>query len=360
MSVRKRGNKWHYDFMIDSARYRGAIKTARTKAQAEQAELQIKLKVHEGTYGRPKGSITMRDFVETRYVPWAKANKRSWKIDMSRIKPILAFFGSKRLGEISPFLIEKFKIERKNTPVVSKTKVKARSVGAVNRELRLVSRIFKLAIANHEVAENPCQKVGIFKGEQGRTRYLLPDEEERLMAVLNGERSHLRDMVILVINTGLRIGEVLNLEPEHIDLHRDVVYIKGTKNDEDREVPLNDVSRGLLIKLLASCQGEGYEYLFTNPVTKTRYTTIKTAWNTACRKAGISGLRFHDLRHTFGTRAADAGIPLNAIRDVMGHKSTAMTERYAHATDEGKRRAVEAVQKAIVTNLSQRRLVSVS
>lgn len=95
-------------------------------------------------------------------------------------------------------------------------------------------------------------------------------------------------------------------------------------------------------------------------MTRAKYTTIKTAWNTACRKAGIVGLRFHDLRHTFGTRAADSGIPLNALRDVMSHKSTTVTERYAHATDEGKRRAIEAVQKAIVTNLSQRRLVNVS
>jgi integrase len=356
MTVRKRGNKWHYDFMIDGVRYRGSVKTARTKAQAEHAELQVKLKAHEGVYGKPKGCITMKEFVEARYIPWTKANKRSWKIDMSRLKPILSFFGNKRLREVNPFLIEKFKIERKNTPIVSKTKVKPRSVGAVNRELRLLSRIFKLAIANHEVAENPCQKVSILKGEQGRTRYLLPDEEERLMAVLTGERSHLRDMIVLVLNTGLRISEVFNLKPEHIDLHRNAVYIKETKNDEDREVPLNDTSRGLLIKLLDQCQKQGNKYLFTNPLTEARYTTIKTAWNTACRKAGITGLRFHDLRHTFGTRAADAGVPLNAICDVMGHKSISMTERYAHATNEGKRRAVEAVQKAIVTNLSQRRV----
>src|SRR5215217_1944139 len=111
MSVRKRGTKWHYDFMIDSVRYRGSIKTARTKAQAECAELQIKLRVHEGMYGKPKGSITMKEFVEARYIPWTKANKRSWKIDMSRLKPILSFFGNKRLGEVNPFLIEKFKIE---------------------------------------------------------------------------------------------------------------------------------------------------------------------------------------------------------------------------------------------------------
>jgi len=136
-----------------------------------------------------------------------------------------------------------------------------------------------------------------------------------------------------------------------------VLYIKHTKTDEDREVPLNDTARELLRELMQADRMGG-EFLFTNPKTGTRYTTIKTAWRTACRNAGLSNLRFHDLRHTFGTRAADAGVPLPAIRDVMGHRSIQTTERYAHATDEGKRRAVEAIGRQtqkIVTKLSQRK-----
>ena len=291
----------------------------------------------------------MKEFVEDHYVPWAKANKRSWKIDLSRLKPILATFGSQRIGDITPPLIEQFKIKRRNAPAVWKkkegeTKKKARTVGAVNRELRLLSRVLRLAVDSGELSENPCRKVSVFKGEQHRTRYLLPDEEARLMAVLEDTQSPLAGMVVLAINTGLRAGEVFKLKLEHVDFHRDVLYIKATKTDEDREVPLNDVSRELLRPLVAEAQSRGHSYIFTNPQTGARYTTVKTAWLTACRRAGISDLRFHDLRHTFGTRAADAGVPLNAIRDVMGHRTTAMTERYAHATDEGKRKAVEALQ----------------
>jgi integrase len=125
-------------------------------------------------------------------------------------------------------------------------------------------------------------------------------------------------------------------------------------------VPLNETARELLRKLMQADR-KGGEFLFTNPKTGTRYTTIKTAWLTACRNAGLSNLRFHDLRHTFGTRAADAGVPLPAIRDVMGHRSIHTTERYAHATDEGKRRAVEAIHaqsKKIVTKLSQRKIAN--
>lgn len=126
-------------------------------------------------------------------------------------------------------------------------------------------------------------------------------------------------------------------------------------------MPLNDTSRELLRDLAAVAKQKGYTYLYTNPKIKKPYTTIKTAWHSACQQAGITDLRFHDLRHTFGTRASDAGVPLPAIRDVMGHSSTAMTERYAHATDEGKRRAVEAVaggHLTIVKSLSKRRAVN--
>jgi integrase len=206
----------------------------------------IRLQIHQGKYGRPAGSKTLNEFVENSYKPWAKANKKSWKIDMSRLKPILAFFGKKKLSEISPFLIEKYKIERKATPVVSKNKSKPRSLAAVNRELRLLSRIFRLATANKEVGESPCREVAILKGEQPRTRYLAPDEETRLMATLVGERSHLHSMATLAINTGLRANELFSLKVSDIDFHRDVLHIKHTKTDDDREVPLNDTARELL------------------------------------------------------------------------------------------------------------------
>jgi len=337
------------------------IPEAQNKAQAEKAESRIKNQIYDGKYGKASGETFFFEFVQNSYVTWTKANKRSWRIDLCRLKPLIEFFGKKRLGEITPFLIEKYKIKRKNSPVVSKNKEKPRSAGAVNRELRLLSRIFKLAMANNEVSENPCQKVDILKGEQGRTRYLLPDEEQRLMDALTGDRLHLREMVVLVIHTGLRVSEVFSLKVEHVDFYRDVIYIKKTKTDEDREVPLNFTSRNLLKELVSKAEQNDRQSLFINPQTGKPYTTIKTAWNTACKLAGISNLRFHDLRHTFGTRAADAGVPLPAIRDVMGHRSTTMTERYAHATDEGRRRAVEALERVpidIATRLPQRRVAN--
>lgn len=210
----------------------------------------------------------------------------------------------------------------------------------------MLSKIFSRAVIDKEVAQNPCRDVRPLSGEENRVRYLSFEEEKRLMSVLIGDREHLRDMVILDINTGLREDELLSLKLRDVDLQRSVLHVCKSKNGEGRDVPLNNTAHHLLGGLIEQARRNDDEYIFTNPKTRTRLTTIKTAWGTACEKAGITNLRFHDLRHTFGTRAIDNGAPLSAVQKIMGHKTIQTTMQYVHATDEGKRRAVQAVEAA--------------
>ena len=102
------------------------------------------------------------------------------------------------------------------------------------------------------------------------------------------------------------------------------------------------------------------EYVFVNPDTGTRYTDVKKAFSAACRQAGITDFRFHDLRHTFGTRLADAGVDVVKIKELMGHASIVTTMRYIHATDQGKRGAITVLSEYrhgsdIVARLSQKK-----
>lgn len=101
MSVFKRGNKWQYDFWVNGKRYRGPIPEARVKAQAERAETTIRDQVYEGKYGKAVEAPTLRDFVTNTFLPWSKANKRTWREDVYRSKSIIAFFGKNRMDEIS-------------------------------------------------------------------------------------------------------------------------------------------------------------------------------------------------------------------------------------------------------------------
>src|SRR5689334_18240299 len=101
---------------------------------------------------------------------------------------------------------------------------------------------------------------------------------------------------------------------------------------------MEPIVRDALLEL--SQQSGDAEFVFTNPDTGTRYTDVKKAFSAACWEAGISNFTFHDLRHTFGTRLADAGVDVVKIKELMGHASIVTTMRYIHATDQGKREAI--------------------
>jgi hypothetical protein len=94
-------------------RYRGVLE-ARTKAQAEREERRKWDEIYEGKYGRPKGNMTVKDFIEKEFLPWAKSEKRSWRNDKSRVKPLIESFGNKKLCEVAPFHVEAFKIKRRS------------------------------------------------------------------------------------------------------------------------------------------------------------------------------------------------------------------------------------------------------
>jgi integrase len=120
-----------------------------------------------------------------------------------------------------------------------------------------------------------------------------------------------------------------------------------TKRKKFRAVPISETLRLLLVEICANVSISGY--LFENPKTSKPITDIKKGWAAALRDAGIAHIRFHDIRHTFGTRAVDGGAPLSAVKEVMGHSDIRTTIRYVDATDECKRKAVEAEAKVRVS-----------
>jgi hypothetical protein len=137
LTVRKRGNEWWYDF--GNHKYRGPIPEARTKYEAEQAEIKIKRDVFEGKYGKQSGTMLFGKFVgdplaadnqfgEGTFLDWARHNKRSWRHDVFRMRTLLRAFAGKTLGEITPAAIETFKSIRLHSVTRRKTKRSPASV----------------------------------------------------------------------------------------------------------------------------------------------------------------------------------------------------------------------------------------
>src|ERR1051325_5305490 len=309
--------RFYYSFRIRGKRYRGAIPEARTKWQAEQAELQIKNEICEGRFGpQESGKRLVNDFIDADYLPWAKNNKRSWREDEYKLPVIRSFFSGKSFRDLSALLIEKFKSERLATPTKHGT---TRSRTTVSLEMALVSRILSLAVELGELDANPCCRVRKLKLDNQRYRYLLPEEEPLLKRVLTGPREHLLDLVSVAIGTGLRKNEQLKLKVEHVDFARDLIIVALTKTRKNREVPMNTEVREILSRLCRFKRSS--EYVFVSSKTGSRLTDIKHSFQKACELAGIEGLVWHDLRATFGTRLGEAGFDAFTIASLMGHSN---------------------------------------
>ena len=128
----------------------------------------------------------------------------------------------------------------------------------------------------------------------------------------------------------------MGLRWRDVDFVKGFILIEDSKSGKARKIPMN----GLILDLLRDMKGES-DFVFPNAETKTHVLDVKTAFRGACRRAGITGLRFHDLRHTAASRMIEAGVDLVTVSRILGHASIQMTMRYAHPTPENMRLAVE-------------------
>ncbi|MFC1699909.1 tyrosine-type recombinase/integrase, partial [Candidatus Omnitrophota bacterium] len=261
-------------------------------------------------------------------------NNRSWhKADGHNIKCLKSYFSGKHLYEITQLSVEKFKVER----------AKEVKPATVNRALARLKSIFNKAIDWGKFKGiNPVKGVKFFKEDNKRLRYL---EKEEIAKLLKNCRGHLKPIVILALNTGMRKGEILNLKWQDIDFRRGIIHLYMTKNDEKREIPMNEAVKTALLKVRKNPDSS---YVFNRYNNKPFLNVRKSFW-TALEKSGIINFRFHDLRHTFASHLVMSGVDLNTARELMGHKSLEMTLRYSHLSPDHKKRAVGILGKRMDT-----------
>ena len=141
------------------------------------------------------------------------------------------------------------------------------------------------------------------------------------MAQLTGRRKHLYPLVALALGTGMRRGELLNLSWPHVDFLRGVIHVVNTKTARDRIIPMSQRVREVLIEQRKTQKGD--LVFASRRIAKRRagegLVDVKKAFVAACEDAGIEDFHFHDLRHTFGTRLAEADCSEATIADLMGH-----------------------------------------
>lgn len=335
MTVRKRKDtgKWVSDFYYNGERIVKTLKFARTKKEAEQAEAVIMNELFQHAYGfEPKPDKLFENFVVETFLPYSEANKKSFYSDVLICRVLVTAFRGKMLRQITPPMIEEFKQERLKTPTKHGNR---RSFATVNNHLRILSKIFSLAVDSELLESNPCFRVKKLRTNNKRMRVLSVSEEQKLFESLMGNEL-VRDIVTTALNTGLRRGEIFHLKWFDLDFTRGLINIQESKSGTKRSVPMNETVKRLLISLKRKS-----EYVFPSPRTGGRLVDIKKAFRQAVDQAGLKDFRFHDLRHTAATRMADSGADVFTLARILGHSSIQMTARYAHATDSAIRRAVE-------------------
>lgn len=327
----KKGTRWYIGFSHGGRRIREVVRGAANRAEALVA---LKKRVQESFDGRfsPKRKsegIAFAALAEKYLEDYAKIKKRSWRTDQGYVKANMEpFFKGKRLEAITPLDIERYIRARLESGVSKIT---------VNRCLQILRKMFNLGMDWGFMESNPVRKVRLFSERENLKERILKLEEET--ALLDQCSAHLRPIIVAALNTGLRRGELLSLRWASIDLKARILKVERSKSGKPRFVEINSTLAALLDDLRRGAPSA--EYVFSNAKTRLPFVEIGKAFRAACRRAKITGLRFHDLRHTFASRLIEAGVDIITVRDLLGHSSVKLTERYTHSRSELKRRAVE-------------------
>ena len=175
-----------------------------------------------------------------------------------------------------------------------------------------------------ETMLNEIRRVKQYRLNNQRLRYLETAEEcERLIAAC---AEHLKPIVIIALNTGMRKEDILALRWSNVDMVNGIIKLVKTKSYKRRQIPINATRRETLFGLPRS----GSEYVFTYYRSGTRLMTIRHSFELAVQCAKIKDFTFHDLQHTIASHLVMAGVDLTTVKELLGHSTITMTMRYAH------------------------------
>lgn len=241
---------------------------------------------------------------------------------------------SPKLGKLKVAAVEFEHIERLHAEITKGAPVLA------NRAIAVLAKMFTLAIKWKYRTDNPCKGVERNR-EHHRTRYLKPDELARLTkALAEDPNQQAADVFRLLLLTGARKGEALSATWDQFDIGGGT-WTKphsATKQAQEHQIPLSAPARELLARLRE--RSGGSRWVFPGRKGQPRNDT-KYAWARICMAACITGLRIHDLRHSYASFLVGAGFSLPVIGGLLGHTQPATTARYAHLLHDPLREATE-------------------
>ena len=317
----------------------------------------------ERAANREAAALTLGGFVESGYADDALTMLKSAGGNLTRLRAGFRAWWGNPIASINKAAVQRWRADRKRQGV---------SPATINRDVAALSAVLAAAVDDELLPEHPLRrKLKPLKVDNERVRYLEPDELKRLLAALAardakliGQREsanawraergypllpalpyygdHLTPMVMLALNTGMRRGELFGLAWRDVLTAQNKIRVRGqrdesgtggTKTDKGRYIPMAAAARLALSQWREQVQIvrpiKPAALVFPNKDGK-RLNSIKTAWGKLVKAAELEDFRFHDCRHHFCSILVQRGVPLVRVRDLAGHSTIALTERYAH------------------------------
>ncbi len=313
----KRGKKWYA--VVRRKGTPTAAKPFSSKREAQVWARSIESKLDTGMYVDVQGAAktTMESLIR-RYAEETANTKRNAPHEKYGLRLLSKHFGHLKLAELTRGRVAQFRNDRIEAGLAAST---------VRNNLHLLSAIVTKSINDwgYELPYNPVRRVSKPPVNNARDRRLEGDEEERLLAEAAKHSSKLmRPLIIVALETAMRLGELLSIEWQDINYARREIFLQRTKNGTSRKVPLSFVT---MTELQSIDRDPDQPRVFH---TWAHVTSFQHTWGRMLRRAGISNLRFHDLRHEAASRFAERGMDVLRIAAITGHRSMQMLKRYPH------------------------------
>jgi integrase len=327
-SVYLRGKTWTIGYTVGGRRVRESV-----GSNKKLAEMVLKKRVTEAIENkwfdrRADGNLPFDAFATTyleRCIPLLK----SVKSERVRVLTWVREFGKRPLGQITRAELQDWQARKLQTC----------KPATVNRIMCRLRHMFNRAVEWELLDESPMDRLKFIRENNARLRYLSIEECKRLLEACLSP--HMRAIVTIAMHTGMRMGEILSLKWPDVDPATGLLTIRDSKNGESRHIAMDSTVRDVLDRFPRALNSD---YIFAN-ANGGRFTWIQKGFRNARARAGLGDLHFHDLRHTFASQWMMNGGDLYALKEILGHKSVAMTQRYAHLSPAYKRAMVDRMEQ---------------